>query len=76
MVLGQVNEWQRALTVLDEISKRHPDSATNWTNRALALQGLGRTEQAFGALERALELDPLNQAAIQPVSRMRSLLAR
>jgi spermidine synthase len=76
VVLGQVNEWQRALTVLDEISKRHPDSATNWTNRALALQGLGRTEQAFGALERALELDPLNQAAIQTVSRMRSLLAR
>ena len=76
VVLGQVDEWERALAVLDALEAEHPDSATNWTNRAITLQGLGRTQEAFGALERALELDPLNESAIQTAARLRAALAR
>ncbi|MDP6839248.1 MAG: fused MFS/spermidine synthase [Planctomycetota bacterium] len=76
VVLGQVNEWERALAVLTALEERHPASATVWTNRAIALHGLGRTQQAFGALERALELDPLNESAIQTVAQLRAALAR
>ena len=45
-------------------------------HRPITLQGLGRTQEAFGALERALELDPLNESAIQTAARLRAALAR
>lgn len=58
--LCAAQRFEEAAGVFRILSKRVPDSATNWVNLSVNLRASGREEEALEALKQARELDPLN----------------
>lgn len=60
-IIGVVDPlwFGRALGLLDEAAKRHPDSALVQGSRAELLRKIGRMRESVTAAKRAVELDPL-----------------
>src|SRR5205807_4828294 len=54
----------RALTELEQAVQESPTSVTTRLNYALALQKLGRSQQAVAEYQRVLQIDPRNVAAL------------
>ena len=54
----------RALTELEQALQESPTSVTTRLNYALALQKLGRSQQAVAEYQRVLQVDPRNLAAL------------
>ena len=54
----------RALTELEQALQESPTSVPTRLNYALALQKLGRTQQAVAEYQRVLQVDPRNMTAL------------
>src|SRR5258708_33885161 len=54
----------RALTEAEQAVQESPTSVTTRLNYALALQKLGRSQQAVAEYQRVLQIDPRNVAAL------------
>jgi spermidine synthase len=59
--LAQLGQHNAARVVFEQLSTRHPNSATAWVCLAEELRALRRDEDAQKALERARELDPIDE---------------
>jgi tetratricopeptide (TPR) repeat protein len=57
-LLSQRCQYAEALTLADTALGLEPEDPTAWVNRALALDGLGRTKDATDAGQRAVALAP------------------
>ena len=63
------NKWNKAVTLLEPATARHPDNAQLWLNLAAAylgrleLSSLSRQDQAIAAYKKAIELDPVAPSA-------------
>ncbi len=67
--LVMANKWSKAVTFLENAVEQHPDNARLWLNLAAAYLGrlefssLVRQNQAIGAYEHAIALDPVAPSA-------------
>lgn len=57
--LCRQRSWNAALQAYDRALALDPLLATAWNGRGWALTDLGRLEEALAALDRALEINPL-----------------
>ena len=69
--LRQRGQGAAGLDVLRLNTERHTGSATAWTRLGTALEADGDTSGAIAALERALVIDPTNEAARDGLLRLR-----
>ena len=53
-------EYDHAIQVFEVMLEKWPHSATTWANLSVSRDGTGSEADAAGALQRALEIDPLN----------------
>ncbi len=70
---AQTKQFGPAIKDFDEAIRLSPNDAGNQVNRALALENVGRTQEARRAFQRALELSPtpsLSTTASQGVKRL------
>jgi predicted membrane-bound spermidine synthase len=58
--LGQLGQHNAARVVFEALTQRHPTSATAWLQLSGELARLGRASEAETALQRARELDPID----------------
>jgi tetratricopeptide (TPR) repeat protein len=58
-------QYERALYLLEDLSRRMPDSATVWANLAVTYHDLGRREDRDAALERARSIDPVDGSVLR-----------
>jgi len=65
---GQLRDWNRLLPVAEQLSKAHPDSGAAFTARALALQQLGRSDEAETLAKERLARLPKDAAAIRALA--------
>jgi tetratricopeptide (TPR) repeat protein len=56
--LAELNRWDDCEIAARKSVEIFPANAAPWGNLALALNGLGRTKEAIGAINRAMLLDP------------------
>ena len=63
-VLIQMQRWQEALAVLDELVRRQPAIADAWNNRSGVLQALGRKEDALESIKQVIKLRPSDARAL------------
>jgi len=65
--LGNV---EKAYDILENALRRHPGSAKLNMNMGLALEKMGRYEEAYGYMRKSLELDPMSPGAEEHLNRM------
>ncbi len=65
VALWRAGRSTEAVLLFTELVKLHPNSATSWTNLASNYRTLGLHEQAQAALDRAMEIDPVELFATQ-----------
>ena len=63
------SDFKAALDDFNEVVKRDPASYEGWTNEGLALEQLGRRQQAFAAFAHAANLNPSYGPAIEGMHR-------
>ena len=59
------HRYREALADTEPLLRLHPNDASLWTLRGLALEGLGQTEESLAAFDRALRLDPRYVPALE-----------
>lgn len=64
-LLNENKEYKKALGSCERAIKRHPERAEAWANRANALRGLGRLDEAITQYEHAIALDNKLSAALR-----------
>lgn len=67
--LSQLDQHNAARTVFELLTTRYPNSTTAWHGLSLAREALGDAEAAETALQRARELDPIDDLVLQPLTR-------
>ncbi|WP_083556423.1 tetratricopeptide repeat protein [Hyphomicrobium sp. NDB2Meth4] len=70
---AEIKQFDAAIKDFDEAIRLSPEDAGNHVNRALALENVGRTQEALSDFQRALELSPpssLAATASQGVKRL------
>jgi len=74
MVAYSQQDYQSAVTYLDQASKSLPDFAPAYLGAGLTLERVGELEAALAAVQRSLELDPGDLAAQQALGRIQAML--
>lgn len=59
----QNRKYAEALPMIEELTRRHPNVATNWYNYGDCLEKLERHEEAASAFLRAVDVDPSDGGA-------------
>jgi Flp pilus assembly protein TadD len=67
--LSQLGQHNAARTVFDLLTTRYPNSTTAWHGLSLAREALGEADAADTAMNRARELDPIDDLVLQPLPR-------
>lgn len=58
MARMQVNDYEGAARILEQVTKREPENGRAWRNLALAYQKLEKPDLAIHAYQKALDVDP------------------
>ncbi len=66
--------FEQALTNCDEAIRLNPNAVSSRFTRAMALRNLDRNEDALEEFKRVLELDPLNEQAMQNAGYLSAIL--
>jgi tetratricopeptide (TPR) repeat protein len=62
-VLRELGQGEAAVAELARVTAEKPAFASGWVHYGLALEAAGRTDEAAGAFERALSVDPSHRTA-------------
>lgn len=68
--LGLLSEPEQAVNAFTEAVRLNPEYYQAYNNRGVALEGLGKTDQADLDYRKALELSPNFQPAIEGLNRL------
>jgi tetratricopeptide (TPR) repeat protein len=64
-ILGVRGDYVEALKHFESLTERHPKYAAGWLLKAMAVESLGRTQEAETLYGKALEIDPKSADALE-----------